>query len=331
LDIEFHYYVNYIIALKAGFTSKKADIIATAAQLVDDNIEINLIENNKGEIYKSYVSQTANILRPKDELFRIYPIFHFVPGDPFCISAQRKDGLMHILNTTPDNENARLLMEEALSSKNLYRIGIASHAYCDTWAHQNFTGYYSYFNGLSGVFEKAIPNIGHADAKHKPDLVSKVWLDERLSSVNEVVDNNRRFIKAASKLLDYYAKFNKKVIKDKAKFLNQLNKIFSIKGNKDYHYEKRIRKYNEISKKLSGNVIKDYKKYEWFESSVDVYHNESIFLPQLNYNEINYKWKDIDYQKSPYYLFCEAIKAHQKVGEDIFKDDKYDHLELNSW
>jgi len=331
LDIEFHYYVTYLTALKAGFKREKAEIIATSAQLVDDNVEINLIENQKGEIYKTYISQTANILKPKEELFRIYPIFHFIPGDPFAFSAQRKDGIMHLLNTTPDNDNARFLMESALDSNNLYRIGIAAHAYTDTWAHQNFTGYYSSFNGLSGVLEKVTPNIGHADAKHNPDLISNIWVDERLISAHQVVDNNSRFIEAVSHLLDYLADYNKNQIKDKKTFLDRIKRIFSIKGNKSYHRFKRINEYNKLSKRLSDYEIPEYEKYKWFESSVDVFNDENIFLPNLNYNEISYKWKDGEHKKSPYYLFCEAIKGHQLAGEKIFEQEKYKGLELNKW
>ena len=51
--------------------------------------------------YRNHFSQTMNILKPKDQLMRIYPIFHFVPGEPDAPSARRRDGKMHILNTTP--------------------------------------------------------------------------------------------------------------------------------------------------------------------------------------------------------------------------------------
>ena len=121
LDIEFHYYVTYLVALEAGFDKKSANIIATSSQLVDDNVEINYIKDNKEKVYKTYISQTANILKPEDELFRIYPVFHFIPGDYNEISKKRKDGSYHILNTTPNSINARKVMSNAVNSKNLYR------------------------------------------------------------------------------------------------------------------------------------------------------------------------------------------------------------------
>jgi hypothetical protein len=60
-------------------------------------------------------------------------------------------------------------MDAALETNNLYQIGVATHSYVDTWAHQNFIGYYNEFNSMAGVLEKMAPNIGHADASHNPD------------------------------------------------------------------------------------------------------------------------------------------------------------------
>lgn len=330
MDIEFHYYTTYLIALKSGFRREEAEIIATSAQMVDDNVEINNIKNKQKENYQTYISQTANILKPQDELFRIYLLFHFVPGDPLTNSAMRKDGMMHSLNTTPNNENVIKFLKKAFESRNFYRIGIAAHAYADSWAHQNFIGYYSYFNGLGGVLEKVIPNIGHADAKHSPDLVSKIWRDERLLSQNEVIDNNSRFLKAASNLLDHFADYNNKKITDKKRFLKNIKQIFNIKGFTGYHINKRILQYNQLSLDISNFEIPEYKKYGWFKNSVKTVRDDLMFLPDLNYGEMKYEWKE-NYKRSSYYQFCEAVKEHQLQGQEILKKGNLPYLELNKW
>lgn len=331
MDFEFHYDITYLIALKAKFPKNEAEIIAISSQLVDDNTEENYIENDKGDIYKTYISQTSNILKPSDDLFRIYPSFHFVPGNPMAPTARRKDGTLHLLNTTPDNENVKSLINHALKSNNLYRLGIAAHAYCDSWSHQNFVGYYADFNSLTGVLEKSVPNIGHADARHKPDQVSLIWKDERLISRNATINNNKRFISAAEKLLNYFAKYNKISIKSSKDFLKQLESIFSIKGHSYLIKNKRKKEYNKLSIKLSGDKIPEYKKYKWFNAAVLNQVNNGIFLPNLNYNNIKYFWKNRNYQKSSYYKFCEAIKSHQKEAVDLFKRDIYKGLELTKW
>ncbi len=328
MDIEFHYYVTYLIALEAGFDKKSANIIATSSQLVDDNVEINYIKNNKDEVYKTYISQTANILKPEDELFRIYPVFHFVPGDYDNFETKRKDGTLHILNTTPNSPNVQKIIKNAVETNNLYRLGIASHCYADTWAHQNFVGYFSYFNGMSGVLNQAIPNIGHADAKHNPDLVSRVWRDERLISENEVVDNNERFIEAAIFLLKYYKRFIGKSQNISKKFVNKLRKIFTIKGCRQEDKNKRIRNYKLFSEEVFNCKINDYNRYEWFFKGVEQRNNKSFFLPNMNISQVEYFWKNENYKSSKYYQFIESVKAHQKATIKILKQEKYNSLEL---
>ena len=74
-----------------------------------------------------------DILKPKKTLMRIYPIFHFVPGDPMTESARRGDGKMHILNTTPDNDIANDMLSSAFKASTdsrPYRIGIAYPCIC---------------------------------------------------------------------------------------------------------------------------------------------------------------------------------------------------------
>ena len=110
----FHFYMTFLIAGKAGFGEGDASIIAYSSQYVDDNNIIYEINKDKAQHYKNYISQTMNILKPKPKLFRIYPLFHFIPGDPLHKGAYRKDGVLHWLNTTPDSENANKVIDKAL-------------------------------------------------------------------------------------------------------------------------------------------------------------------------------------------------------------------------
>ena len=166
MDTEFHYYITGIIANAAGFAKKDAALIAWASEFTDENDEVIKVQDrDTNQPYENYISQTMNILKPKRKLMRIYPVFHFVPGEPDLPAARRTDGKMHILNTTPNGGMAGEWLDEALkvtSETRLYRIGIATHAYADTWAHQNFVGWYDHFNNIA-LDPK--PDIGHADAR----------------------------------------------------------------------------------------------------------------------------------------------------------------------
>lgn len=200
MDIEFHYYMTYLIAARAGFPPEEARTLAHACQHVDDNCYLISVDADSPETaYTNYISQTLDITRPRKAMLRVYPAFHFVPGDPVEKGAARKDGLMHKLNTTPAGANAVEMLESALVSVNIYRIGIACHAYADTWAHQNFAGYHHEFNEMSGPdYKRLVPCIGHGEAGHNPDIPGLVWEDPRLQ-VPEV-DNRERFAAAARDL-----------------------------------------------------------------------------------------------------------------------------------
>ena len=65
MDIEFHYYMTYLIAVRAGFHPAEATTLAQAAQEIDDNhIPISVSKGTPAE-YESVISQTMDILRPK--------------------------------------------------------------------------------------------------------------------------------------------------------------------------------------------------------------------------------------------------------------------------
>ena len=204
MDKEFHYNITGIIARRAGFNEKEALTIAHASQLVDDNDSLRTIHDaNSGDEYEVYISQTMDILKPKRELMRIYPIFHFLPGDPMAPSARRSDGKMHILTTTPGNNLACKIMKAAREENapyRLHRLGVAAHAFVDTWAHQNFVGWY---DGINGQDMNLLPNIGHADFIHHPDWVGHCWNDSRI--IANQVNNNHRFLDAAKCLFQEFA------------------------------------------------------------------------------------------------------------------------------
>jgi hypothetical protein len=214
VEIEFHYYITYLIAARAGFTPAEATILAHSAQAIDDNHVPISVSAGTPFAYENVLSQTMDITHPHHDT-RIYPIFHFIPGELNAASAARKDGKTSQWNTTPNSPLAHAMIDSALASKSLYRIGASAHAYCDTWAHQNFLGIEDDFNVMpfidgdrtTAVLDK-IANIGHGPAQHMPDLIGLAWTDGRLVSENEKVTNRVRFIEAARHLFGSYTGTN---------------------------------------------------------------------------------------------------------------------------
>src|SRR5260221_5782057 len=139
MDIEFHYYMTHLIAVRAGLSPAEASIIAQSAQEIDDNHIPVSVGFGTSAAYENVISQTMNILHPHHNQ-KIYPIFHFIPGDPDAPGARRKDGVRNKWATTPNSPLANKMLDTALRSGDLYRVGASAHAYADTWAHQNFVG-----------------------------------------------------------------------------------------------------------------------------------------------------------------------------------------------
>lgn len=305
MDFEFHYYITGIIAHEAGFSEEEVSTIAFASQFVDDNTVVyHIKDKNTDNIYSNYISQTIDILNPRETLMRIYSVFHFVPGDPMAVSARRKDGKMHLLNTIPDSKLSQNILNSAFHSpveKRLYRIGIASHVYADTWAHQNFIGFNDSFNGFS---LNPIPNIGHSDAILDPDRVNRIWNDERL--LKSEVDNNDRFISAAEMLFYKFTDFlNTEVEWEPIKKI--LLAIMEIDNQK-----KRINLYSTLVPWLLP-----YDKRYWFDSAINQKvrglkdSRNEVFLKLIILKDKYYWKKDIEKEDTDWFKFQEAIKDHQ--------------------
>lgn len=195
MKTEFHYYVTYLVAVQAGFSPGQAQTLAYASQHVDDNGTCYEIREAGEPVFFSQVSQTLDRRRPDPRLGDVYAVFHFVPGDPRAASRRKDGAAWDPWVTTPDSGNARRLLDAALSSGDLYRIGVGCHAYVDSWAHQNFIGRVHPQNAFGGA---GLSELGHADALQVPDEVGGRWHDPRL--VDDAVDNNDRFVAAARAL-----------------------------------------------------------------------------------------------------------------------------------
>jgi len=324
MDTEFHYYMTGIVAKAAGFSEDEAKTIATASEYVDENdVCLTIEDRSNGNEYKNYISQTMNIIMPKQKLMRIYPVFHFVPGEPMSRSAYRCDGKMHLLNTTPGNEIADKLFDLAFKSSEdtrLYRIGIATHAYADTWAHQNFVGWHDFFNDISLDVK---PNIGHANAELHPDWPAHRWEDVRL--VDDQIDNTDRFLAAAKKMYGKYKYYNKqRGVKVNASWKTIFGQLIqamgaSFSGSWNYYREDRLARYRNLAPWLG-----DFDEFDWFKAAIDIKvlglkASENRLLSMFTMLCDKLYWKEgIDIEKTHWYRFQEAVKEHQgKAMEDL--------------
>lgn len=345
MDIEFHYYMTYLIAARAGFPAEEAITIAHSSQYVDDNNVTYRINKDTAEDYENYISQTMNILKPKLKLLRIYPLFHFIPGEPNSETAQRKDGKQHLLNTTPNSKNANVIMDQAISTGDLYHIGIAAHAYVDTWAHQNFIGYYDDFNGMKGPLNAMKPNIGHADAEHNPDWPALAWKDPRLLTKHQRIDNKVRFIEAAENLFHKLVAF-KGVISEAdipaicKGLCDDLREDIGDRDQSNKFKESRIARYKKRAELVEyGDArLLDFDDDEWFDDVInenvrglkDRNMKTNAFL-RLDPFRDEYTWKDTNtYRDTHWYKFQQAVKKHQDIAWGVLEESTFNKMELEA-
>lgn len=193
MNIEFHYYSLFHLCRSSGFPEKESLTIAISSQLVDDSVAPWEV---KGAGKSAFTQVTQNYIFWDPSVAReIYMPFHFVPGDPDKASSRRKDGKASPWAVTADSPAAREILIDALRSKDLFRTGIALHAYADTWAHQDFSCENEEQNALEA--NSIVPAVGHLQALRKPDVPGMKWEDPRLQGILSIVDNNARFAAAA--------------------------------------------------------------------------------------------------------------------------------------
>ncbi|MBW1766339.1 MAG: hypothetical protein JRJ65_04715 [Deltaproteobacteria bacterium] len=318
MDIEFHYYITFILARKAGFNANQSYKIAYSSQYTDNNNFRYFINFDDGSHYLNEISQTLDITKPSQKRQKIYPLFHFIPGGVESSNKnQFKGKSYHDFTTIPDSPNAQKLFDAALKSKNLYQTGIAAHAYADTWAHQNFLGYKHKFNGKKG-FEKIIPNIGHADFMHEPDKVHNKWKDERLKKRYNEIDNDQRFLEAAKAIYIRFWKHNHAKADDK-KAEDKYNRIGlenDLRKAMDETYfwgsddKARIKAYKEICEELDQNNYK-YDPKAWRYKAVEKKDFETDLFDRY--------WAKTNFKRSYWYKFQEAVKWYRGEAIKVLK------------
>ncbi len=303
MNTEFHYYVNKGITLRAGFNEADAERIAYSAQFVDDNMRLLTVNEGKLNEFSNYISQTYNILKPRKTLSHIYTLFHFIPGEPGAQADCFRKKACPLWSTTPDSANARAVLKQALDSGDLYRIGIASHAYADTWAHQNFIGLFDESNSMPGPINNLIPNAGHAG--NAPDYAAFVWKDSRLLPKYQSVDNDMRSLEAAKRLFEEYALYLGKASEWITRTWSQLAEDISEAFGKRDPLRIREKERRARYRSLLG-VKTDYDRREWFDQAVQNYHGTLRFR--------------VGYQKSDWMQFQKAVKVYQDETWILLKD-----------
>jgi hypothetical protein len=223
MNAEFHYYAIYFLCVRAGLPEERSSDIAFASQYVDNAIVAYDIDDG-GFSYETQVTQNY-IFWDESTLRNIYLPFHFIPGDQAKAGSERIDGKASRWTVTPDSSLAKELLVAALRSGDDYRIGIALHAYADTWAHQHFSGRTEAANVIDP--SSPLPPAGHLQALRYPDDASGMWADPRLYPALSRIDNGLRFREAARKIYRYLRTYLRRGFEDEDLHLDELSEAWS--------------------------------------------------------------------------------------------------------
>ncbi len=327
MNIEFHYYVIYFLALKAGFTDEDAYTVAYSSQFVDHNI-ISYDIKTGSRSYATFPTQNYGFW---DDTFpkEVYIPFHFFPGNPDYENAHRLDGRKNGLNCTPNGPQVKELLVSALNTRNLYRVGLALHTYADSWAHQNFSGQLEEWN----IVEKRsiVPAIGHAQALRKPDDPGGTWRDSRLVMEAQRIVNRDRVLAAARMIYKYLCTYNRRDFDDIEAVEWKLIEIIGQPGGKtsderilDFIIEERIEKYRRSDWLHSAfNVAEDpgnseifagYDKLLWLKDAV-LYHSSIVERKPVTAKP--------NFYESDFYKWLESARDHLACAKRILKGIAY--------
>ncbi len=154
MQADMHYYGTYVMARAAGIPARDAQIVAYAAQFVDDSTQTDTeVHGDGGRLVGTATVHTlgqavANSKIDPDEQRRVWVPFHFLPGGKGTALEER---LLCVKDSDTANEMMDHHVAKAVDSRfGLELLGLSAHVYMDTFAHYGFSGIGSEFNLVKG-------------------------------------------------------------------------------------------------------------------------------------------------------------------------------------
>jgi hypothetical protein len=338
MQIDFHHATTYVVARDAGFNHTDADIIAYAAQYVDDATSSGTVYFNNGAVFNR-TSSAHKMLDPRNtqELanHEVWMPFHFLPGNGgFAAGTNPSNSFIDKIVCTPNSPIAQEMVRDAILEKNrvygLHRLGVTMHVYADTWAHQGFAGVLHKINevddaeetdscgvfskGLAGilrdVLDDAIPPLGHGRAQTFPDMPFLKWQYKNGRGTLIFRDNTADFIAAA----DYMCIAMKRYIAGNpdavatglsAATRQQIENMFATTLVEDG--EKRHRIWLDAIRSGVFTVCGKVDIDNYFSRGNDSWKADAL---GTSFDLPVHQYKD-DFLTKPWKLFHDAIQAHR--------------------
>ncbi len=158
MQIDFHLGVTYILARMSGFTPFEANTIASSSQYVDDAVNSGTIffQNRSAYEFRASAHKMLDYRNFKELAnHHVWIPFHFIPGNE-----ARDNGIDSLAQKLVCRPNSLIAQDVVKSSINnfgkafgYHLLGVTTHAYVDTWAHQGFAGITHEINKVSEIYD----------------------------------------------------------------------------------------------------------------------------------------------------------------------------------
>lgn len=350
MQIDFHHAVTYVAARGAGFKHEEAEIIAYAAQYVDDATCDGAVKFDNKAIYKRISSshKTTDFanFNPLEDLLVWMP-FHFLPGNGGADPGENPEGtFIHKLIALPDSPIAQEMVRTAILDHDkpysLHRLGITMHVYADTWAHQGFAGVLHEINdvgdfdeiGNSKVFEggaqgfinrvleDVVPPLGHGKANVFPDMPFLSWRYK--NGHGKVIERNNTdiFCQAADAMCRAMQEYRRhttptaQVTGIDAEDMKKIRALFTTQKNKDANA--RHKAWLRAINGTNGNGFSFGKaNISYAEDGDNSWKSQALGNSEDRDEHYEYVYKET-FLTSNWKLFHDALQLHRiTVSHDI--------------
>lgn len=230
MQIDFHHAVVYILSRLAGFTHDEGVIVAYASQYVDDATNRGTIVFEDNHRY-AHIASAHEIFDldnncNDNENGQVWVPFHFLPGNNGAPAGEALDvRLSQRLAACPDSPVANDLWNACLAARgkpnSLHRLGITTHTYADTWAHQNFAGIRNRINratdiqhdhqevwdSMKGRIISETMMLGHSAVLEHPDMPFLEWSYKDADGKTIKRNDPSEFLVAARRIFEWFSYF----------------------------------------------------------------------------------------------------------------------------
>lgn len=260
MDINYHYFIIKTLTIKSGFNEYDAQLLASYSQFVDDyDVYAPIYLDNVPEYARNLAEKVpggwlfypvttgfnswldnASLILESNQVNITIP-FHFIPKQRLnSFQSTRSDW-----RTQPAKLDTSSLMQEMLikarseflnnrNRKNMIKLGMLIHTFADTYAHQGFSGFWSWENhswlekvtnlidnnditsDYSPKIYYTFPSVGHVNVFHAPDETFVSFKIQKKSSESSGYDilysrsNIDEFLKASKEIINYLLSCNGK-------------------------------------------------------------------------------------------------------------------------